>query len=200
MTRYLLMQDGTKVRFLNQADDPEKFQTIIDILDAQPVPDTEPQDGMVYFQWPSEYPGWVTQAFGLNPDWYKRFGVPAHEGLDIRALTNTKIFAVWDGVVSRVGRHVAYGNHIRLHHEIEGRKYETVYAHFNKPASFKVGDSVKKGQVIGLAGSTGNSSGPHLHFTLKLLEGKQEVFTDMDKKYAWNYHIIDPTPFFKELE
>ena len=56
-----------------------------------------------YMIWPTDYPV-ITQRFGANPQIYSRFGVPAHEGLDIRALTNTNIYSCFDGAVMRSTR------------------------------------------------------------------------------------------------
>lgn len=151
------------------------------------------------FQWPTDFPGVVTQAFGINPQWYEQWGVPAHEGIDMKAPKGTLIVAVWEGIISRVGEHVAYGNHIRVHHEINGNIYESVYAHFEKPSVWKVSDKISRGGVLGRAGSTGNSTGPHLHFMLKQFAGELPD-TDAQKKYEWPFDIIDPTPFFKELD
>lgn len=88
-----------------------------------------------------------------------------HYGTDIGAggRTNVPIVSVADGVVSYVGPLSTYGNIVRVQHNIDGYKFETLYAHL---ATYKVkkGDTVKKGQQIGVMGNTGNSTGPHLHF------------------------------------
>ncbi len=149
------------------------------------------------FYWPTDYKV-VTQAFGINPQWYKRFGLPGHEGIDMRATMDSPIYAVWQGVVSRVGWHDAYGNHIRLSHDINGRSYESVYAHFNRPTHCHLGQKVKRGQIIGDADSTGNSSGSHLHFSLKQFSGKKPD-TILQNEFVWPYDLIDPTMFFREL-
>ena len=77
-----------------------------------------------YLVWPTDYPV-VTQSFGANPQIYSRYGVPAHEGLDIRALTNTNVYACFGGVVYEVHKNPkdhAYGIHVRIRHRdcIEG--------------------------------------------------------------------------------
>jgi len=115
--------------------------------------------------WPTEYPV-ITQHFGRNPLYYGRFGLPGHEGIDIQAPHGSKIFACADGEVYLVESSGKgnYGNQVRIKHR-DG--YATVYAHLLKPMVC-TGDIVVAGQVIGLADNTGNSSGDHLHLTLKL--------------------------------
>lgn len=150
------------------------------------------------FLWPTDYKQVVTQPFGVNSQWYAPYGVPAHEGIDLALKIGTKVFAVWDGKVSRKENHSTYGNHIRLEHEIDGIRYETAYCHFNEPSHLKVGDIVKRGDVVGLGGSTGRSTGPHLHFHLKQFNGTPPA-TYKYKRYKWTSKLIDPTPFFKEF-
>ena len=140
-------------------------------------------------RWPTDYPV-ITQKFGMNPQIYRRFGLPGHEGMDIRAPHSTNIYACADGTVFRVhdgsGNH-AYGIHIRIQHR-DG--YKTIYAHLTR-ALARVGDQVKTGDRIGLADSTGNSTGSHLHLTLK----KQGVTAAGLTNYPSD--IIDPTPFLQ---
>jgi murein DD-endopeptidase MepM/ murein hydrolase activator NlpD len=88
-----------------------------------------------------------------------------HDGIDIPAPKGTPIVAVDDGVVVYSHNGIrGYGNMIVLSH---GPEVFTVYAH-NKKNSVKKGASVKKGQVIGQVGSTGRSTGPHLHFEIRM--------------------------------
>ena len=154
------------------------------------------------FCWPTEYSGRVTQAFGINESYYSKWSLPGHEGIDMVAPHGSDIFCVWDGVVKLVGWHNAYGNHVRVRHEIDGIEYESVYAHFAEPCKLEEGDVVTRGSKLGLADSTGNSTGSHLHFSLKQFSGsKPETHEQGDTKQfgEWPYDIIDPTPFFKEL-
>ena len=151
----------------------------------------------VNFFWPTDYKV-VTQAFGINPQFYKQFKLPGHEGIDMRALDGTPIYAVWDGIISRHGWHNAYGNHVRIKHDIRGIKYESVYAHFDKPTHRLMGTYIKRGSIVGYADSTGNSSGSHLHFSLKQFNGKLPD-TKLQKAFTWPYNLIDPTMFFREL-
>jgi murein DD-endopeptidase MepM/ murein hydrolase activator NlpD len=93
-----------------------------------------------------------------------------HRGVDFGAPKGTPIFAAGDGVVDKLGSHGAYGNYIRLRH---GLVYHTAYAHLHKYANrLHSGQRVKQGDVIGFVGSTGRSTGPHLHYEV-LKYGKQ---------------------------
>lgn len=149
---------------------------------------------MIKLFWPTEY-GVITQQFGSRPEYYKQFGLPGHEGLDIQATSGSRIFACADGVVKLVvSSEIAGGNYgvqVRLLHE--NGAYETIYAHLLSPA-VKEGQVVYQGDVIGLADNTGNSRGDHLHLTLK-------VYGNYSKYAAKGYggSIANPTPFLMKF-
>lgn len=89
-----------------------------------------------------------------------------HSGVDYAAPRMTPILAAGNGVVGKAGRHSGYGNLIILKHT---NGYETAYAHQTKFAKgIKNGVRVRQGQVIGYVGSTGLSTGPHLHFEIRV--------------------------------
>ncbi len=92
-----------------------------------------------------------------------------HKGIDIAAPAGTNIYSVSDGVVVKAGRAVgsesSYGNYVVIKHS-DG-KITTAYAHASK-VYVSVGDVVKKGQVVAAVGSTGNSTGNHLHFEVRI--------------------------------
>ena len=93
-----------------------------------------------------------------------------HKGMDFAAPTGTPIYAAGDGVVEKAGRKGSYGNYIRIRHN---SKLKTAYAHLHRISSnVKAGTRVKQGQVIGQVGTTGRSTGPHLHYEV-LLNNKQ---------------------------
>lgn len=93
-----------------------------------------------------------------------------HKGVDFAAPTGTPIFAAGDGVVLEIGRKGSYGNYIRLRHN---SRVSTAYAHLSRYArGLRRGDRVDQGEVIGFVGSTGRSTGPHLHFEV-LKDGRQ---------------------------
>lgn len=139
--------------------------------------------------WPTDYPK-VNQSFGVNQYIYRRWGLPGHEGLDIRAPMRSGVYACASGTVYRVhdgsGSH-PYGIHVRLRHQ-DG--YRTIYAHLHR-ALVAVGQHVKAAEQIGLANSTGNSTGSHLHLTLKKEGASASGMTNYPSD------IIDPTPFLQ---
>jgi murein DD-endopeptidase MepM/ murein hydrolase activator NlpD len=96
-----------------------------------------------------------------------------HQGIDIAEKGKVEILASADGVVTKSQVLGTYGQVVMIEHEIDGEIYETVYAHLrDNSRKVSVGDKVEQGQVIGLKGSTGNSTGQHLHFEIH--EGKWE--------------------------
>lgn len=86
-----------------------------------------------------------------------------HAGVDIVANTGTPVAAARDGLVTRAGWWGTYGNVVVLDH---GDGSETRYAHLSR-VSVAAGDAVRQGDVVGNVGSTGASTGPHLHFELR---------------------------------
>jgi len=94
-----------------------------------------------------------------------------HRGVDFAAAKGTPIYAAGDGVVMKKETAGGYGKYISIKH---GGSFSTAYAHMNKYArGLKVGARVKQGQVIGYVGSTGQATGPHLHYEVH--EGGQQV-------------------------
>lgn len=109
-----------------------------------------PADTTEEWAWPVL--GRITDTFGTRQG--------NHKGLDIAAPLGDHIYAVEEGIVKSSDFKGSYGHVIFIEHP---NGYETVYAHLSK-RSVREGDTVKKGQLIGYIGSTGNSTGPHLHF------------------------------------
>jgi len=143
--------------------------------------------------WPTPEPKIITQWYGINPQWYAPFGLPGHEGLDMRSLNGTPIYAMAAGEVIRVETNPSsgpYGIHVRLKHVVGGEEYRTIYAHFQSP-SVAVGDKVSAGQTVGLSDNTGNSSGPHLHITVKHI-GKGSPWMNTG-------NIVNPVPYMLDL-
>ncbi|WP_281648535.1 M23 family metallopeptidase [Parendozoicomonas sp. Alg238-R29] len=103
--------------------------------------------------------GWVSSNFGRRTDPFT--GRPAwHKGVDIAGKEGSEVIAVGSGIVTWSGRRSGFGLLVEINH---GNGYVTRYAH-NKEALVKVGDIVTKGQAISLMGSSGRSTGPHVHF------------------------------------
>jgi murein DD-endopeptidase MepM/ murein hydrolase activator NlpD len=85
-----------------------------------------------------------------------------HKGVDFAARPGTPIRAAGDGVIVRANWFGTYGNYVRIKH---GNSYDTAYAHMARFApGVRSGARVAQGQVIGYVGTTGNSTGPHLHY------------------------------------
>lgn len=107
---------------------------------------------------------WPTQYQGLSGTDFKA----GHPGIDLSAPPGSAVFAADAGVVIFAGwTGVGYGNAVLVDH---GNGYQTLYGHLSQ-VSINCGASVKSGQVIGQSGSTGNSTGPHLHFEVRVPGG-----------------------------
>lgn len=92
--------------------------------------------------------------------------IRAHKGVDYAAPRGTPIKAAGDGRVTLAGRHGGYGNAVIIQH---GQRYRTLYAHMQGFAKgMRNGASVKQGQIIGYIGTTGLSTGPHLHYEFQI--------------------------------
>ena len=108
--------------------------------------------------WPTEG-GWVSSGFGPRSDPFT--GRTAyHEGVDIASRFGSSIKSMGGGIVSYAGDKDGYGMTVEINH---GNGYTTRYAHC-KAVLVRVGDRVAKGQGVALVGTTGRSTGPHLHF------------------------------------
>ena len=103
--------------------------------------------------------GWVSSHFGVRTDPFTGRR-EVHRGLDFAGKEGTEIYSVAAGVVTWAGDRYGYGHMVEINH---GNGYITRYAH-NKENLVKAGDVVEKGQVIALLGSSGRSTGPHVHF------------------------------------
>lgn len=104
----------------------------------------------------------ITSKFGYRTDPKTGKQNAFHNGIDLAVSLNTPIKSPMPGTVDSVTSGGDGGNQVILKHD---NGYKTGYAHLNKPM-VKKGDKIKQGDVIGLSGSTGKSTGPHLHFTL----------------------------------
>jgi murein DD-endopeptidase MepM/ murein hydrolase activator NlpD len=124
--------------------------------------------------WPVALAPHVNSPFGNRPNPFNRRVTEFHRGIDLRAPMRTPILAAEDGRVTFVGWRSGYGNTIIIDH---GNGITTLYAH-NTQNQVSVGQYVTRGQQIALAGSTGWSTGPHLHFEVRI-----------------NGTAVDPAPF-----
>lgn len=140
-----ILLDQSKEDLKNLIDDVDKK---LKYLDAKPnlMPTT----------------GRITSGFGYRRNPFGS-GREFHTGIDIANSYNTEIKAAGSGVVTFAGYNGGYGRVIMISH---GYGYQSIYGHNNK-ILVKVGQKVEKGQVIALMGSTGRSTGPHLHFEIR---------------------------------
>lgn len=135
-----------------------------------------PNIGSGRFIWPVEDGGEITPGRGFS-EW--------HTGIDIAADLGTNILAADSGIVWFSGRGGSQGNYIIVYHG----SYWTLYLH-NEVNLVNKGDQVEKGEIIGRLGSTGRSSGPHLHFEIRLDDGTGEWLG------YYQHRPIDPLRFF----
>jgi murein DD-endopeptidase MepM/ murein hydrolase activator NlpD len=126
------------------------------ILQQSVLKDMLPNSSPIVAAYNSSSYGWRIDPFNGS----KAF----HEGLDFTSNTGTPIRAAADGIVSLSEHTHAYGNMVKIDH---GAGLETRYAHASK-LLVKVGERVVKGQTVALVGSTGRSTGPHLHYEIRL--------------------------------
>ena len=117
------------------------------------------------FFWPTEYHV-VTQRYGANPNKFG-YGPSGHEGLDLRAREGTKIFSCLSGIVSAIITKGVYGNRVRI---ISG-DVRIEYCHLSR-IDVPINRTIQRGELIGLAGSTGNVRGAHLHLNV-FINGKR---------------------------
>lgn len=111
----------------------------------------------------------ISQGWGENPSWYP--ATRGHNGLDYACPVGTPVVAAASGVVTRseldtqtaANSKTGYGYHVRIQHE---NGWTSVYGHFSQ-LQVKTGQKILAGEVIGLSGNTGFSTGPHLHFEVR---------------------------------
>lgn len=117
--------------------------------------------------WPLPSPwgkDWITSPYGMR--WHPLSGdYRMHTGVDIGADGGTSIYAAADGVIISVGWISGYGNTVQINH---GDGITTLYAHMSRFGSFAAGSTVLMGDTIGYVGTTGNSTGNHLHFEVRV--------------------------------
>jgi murein DD-endopeptidase MepM/ murein hydrolase activator NlpD len=112
----------------------------------------------------------ITSGFGLRNHPILGF-TKMHKGVDFGVPTGTPIQAAGDGTIEMAGFNGAYGNYVRIRH---GNGYATAYAHMSRiAAGMKVGKRIGQGQIVGFVGSTGRSTGPHLHY--EVMQGNAQI-------------------------
>jgi lysozyme len=188
---------GSGKRYTSYAEVPNWNNVIV--ID-EPTTTPPPPAEFSFTHWPA-ISRKITQRFGANPQNYVQFGLPGHDGVDIRASTGTPIKSVAPGLIHQIhllardGWH-NYGNHVRVMHQ---DNYQTIYAHLSQVASgLAVGDVVVGGALLGLAGNSGNSFGAHLHLGMKKPPG--DPISGWSGGDNWPYDLSNPEPFLFALE
>ena len=110
--------------------------------------------------------GYISSLYGQRPDPFDGHQA-SHQGIDFAGVAGAQLLAVADGVVSHTGTDGGYGRLVEITH---GNGYVTRYAH-NAKLLVKPGQTVKRGDIIARVGSTGRSTGAHLHYEI-LANGK----------------------------
>ncbi|MFN7132638.1 MAG: peptidoglycan DD-metalloendopeptidase family protein [Myxococcales bacterium] len=159
---------------MDEPEDPQTLRSKLDSLSAEAARiESGMQQTMAYFEeqksllastpsvWPTR--GWVTSDFGHRLDPYTAERV-MHKGLDIATAHGTPVLAPSDGTVVFSGMEGGYGKVLVVDH---GYGVKTRFAHLSE-LSVKAGDRVKRGQKIGAVGNTGRSTGPHLHYEVRV--------------------------------
>lgn len=134
------------------------------------------------WQWPFSVGVPISSGFGYR----ECAGCSSnHQGLDMNPGEGTPIQAIGDGVVLDVGNPKgSFGVYAVIQHEVNGQRFTSLYAHMLQGSlALQVGDVVTKGSLVGQVGNTGQSTGPHLHFSI----------------YLDGTTAIDPYAFMKEL-
>jgi murein DD-endopeptidase MepM/ murein hydrolase activator NlpD len=128
----------------------------------------------------------LTQYFGENPGIYRRFGRAGHNGLDFAVPAGTPVLAAAAGCVVKIGHDPAgYGNYVLIDHGV----FETLYAHL-QTVELERGAPVQAGELLARSDNTGFSTGPHLHFELRIPDNKTADYPAGE---------VDPTPYFVAL-
>ena len=131
-------------------------------------------------RWPSRSGGArISSPFGIRRYYGRSSGGGFHNGIDFEGKTGKPIYAAADGVINHQGWYFNYGRTVKISH---ADNFETLYAHMSRFADgMGPGSRVRKGDLIGYVGSTGRSTGPHLHFSVIV-----------------NGQFVDPAPYISE--
>lgn len=127
----------------------------------------------------------ISDYFGTRPNPFTGVGTESHQGLDVACAKGTQILAAKAGIVTKSAEYGGYGNCVIIYHgkDSQGRSVTTLYGHADA-LKCKEGDQVQQGQCVSLVGSTGRSSGNHLHFSV-LLDG---VYVNPDNYLPDGYY------------
>ena len=146
--------DAVLERFILELEEREQQLLILNdlLIDKNLEQETYPQGRPVTHGWISSYYGRRTSPFNGKSE--------MHRGVDFAGKKGSDVLAVAGGIVTRASRNGGYGYMVEIDH---GNGYVTRYGH-NQMLLVQAGEAIKKGQVIAKLGSTGRSTGPHVHF------------------------------------
>jgi murein DD-endopeptidase MepM/ murein hydrolase activator NlpD len=136
----------------------------------------------------------ITQGFGQNPELYSQWGFKGHNGLDFGVPVGTMVYSPHDGIATVVDDgEKGYGKHVII--KADNRK--SVLAHLSVP-QVEPGQFVYQGDPIGLSGNSGFSTGPHLHWTFKIL--KNGVVQLVDNGYKGAVDVSEFTRMWEDTD
>ncbi|MDD5054933.1 MAG: M23 family metallopeptidase [Candidatus Peribacteraceae bacterium] len=136
----------------------------------------------------------ITQGFGQNPDIYSQFGYLGHNGIDFGIPEGTIVYAPHDGVATVRDEGVSgYGISVT----IEDSKRRSLLAHLSQ-ATVANGQPIYQGDPIGLSGKTGMATGPHLHWTFKIL--KDGIVQNRDNGYDGAIDVTEFTRLWQDQD
>lgn len=151
-----------------------------------------------------QFPQQFEHADGVTISSYDEqttIGVDGHEGYDFAMPVGTPLLASYDGVVELAGPESPFfcpllnetvsGNKVVIRHTVASEEFVSVYAHLSTVA-LTVGQTVARGQAIGLSGNTGCSTGPHLHFNIVRVTNTNGAEPASIDPYGWNSATVDP--------
>ena len=147
-------------------------------------------NGEVLFAWP-------LAEHTITAGWYYSDGKP-HLAIDLRAAVDTPVYAAEDGTVDwvqawdgrSIGGNQSYGNLVRIRHaDYNGEKLQTLYAHLQR-VTVKNGQAVREGEVIGYSGNSGNTTGPHLHFEVRVAGTRFNPLNWLDDDFSCAYSTV----------
>lgn len=140
---------------------------------------------------------WPLAEHTITAGWYYSNG-SSHRAIDLRAAVGTPVYAAEDGTVDWVqawnghstSGDQSYGNLVRIRHaSYNGGILQTLYAHLQR-VTVKNGQAVREGEVIGYSGNTGNVTGPHLHFEVRLYGARCNPLNWLDDDFACAYSTV----------
>lgn len=139
----------------------------------------------------------ITQEFGVNPKYYVKYGLRGHNGCDLSAYIGTQLFAPFDGYVQYADEgKIGYGKYATIISDVIGinrQRRRVDLGHLSRFMNLSNGSFIHQGDPVGISGNSGDSTGPHVHITYKVLDADGKVLD-----YNNGYHgAIDISPYIQ---